>query len=43
MRVHIVDPSAFTPPYDHALSAALAGAGADLELITSRFGYGAVP
>jgi glycosyltransferase involved in cell wall biosynthesis len=43
MRVHIVDPSAFTPPYDHALSAALAGAGADVELITSRFGYGAVP
>ena len=24
MRVHIVDPSAFTPPYDHALCAALA-------------------
>jgi glycosyltransferase involved in cell wall biosynthesis len=43
MRVHIVDPSAFTPPYDHALSAALAGAGAEVELITSRFGYGAVP
>jgi len=43
MHVHIVDPSAFTPPYDHALSAALAGAGADVELITSRFGYGAVP
>ena len=43
MRVHIVDPSAFTPPYDHALSAALAGAGAEVELVTSRFGYGAVP
>jgi glycosyltransferase involved in cell wall biosynthesis len=43
MRVHIVDPSAFTPPYDHALSAALARAGADVELITSRFGYGTVP
>ena len=43
MRVHIVDPSAFTPPYDHALSAALAGAGAQVELVTSRFGYGAVP
>jgi glycosyltransferase involved in cell wall biosynthesis len=43
MRVHIVDPSAFTPPYDHALSAALAGAGAQVELITSRFPYGAVP
>ncbi len=43
MRVHIVDPSAFTPPYDHALSAALARAGAEVELITSRFAYGTVP
>jgi glycosyltransferase involved in cell wall biosynthesis len=43
MRAHIVDPSAFTPPYDHALASALARAGADVELITSRFGYGAVP
>jgi glycosyltransferase involved in cell wall biosynthesis len=43
MRIHIVDPSAFTPPYDHALCAALAAAGAQVELITSRFGYGAVP
>ena len=42
MRVQIVDPSAFTPPYDHALSAALARAGADVQLITSRFAYGAV-
>jgi len=43
MHVHIVDPSAFTPPYDHALSSALARAGAKVELITSRFGYGDVP
>jgi glycosyltransferase involved in cell wall biosynthesis len=43
MRVQIVDPSAFTPPYDHALSAALARAGADVELVTSRFAYGQVP
>jgi glycosyltransferase involved in cell wall biosynthesis len=43
MRVHIVDPSAFTPPYDHALSSALVRAGAQVELITSRFGYGTVP
>jgi glycosyltransferase involved in cell wall biosynthesis len=40
MRVHVVDPSAFTPPYDHALCTALAGAGAQVELITSRFAYG---
>ncbi|MBV9413924.1 MAG: glycosyltransferase, partial [Solirubrobacterales bacterium] len=43
MHIHIVDPSAFTPPYDHALSSALARAGAEVELITSRFGYGDVP
>ncbi|MDQ6775315.1 MAG: glycosyltransferase [Actinomycetota bacterium] len=43
MRVHIVDPSAYTPPYDHALAAALARAGAEVELVTSAFAYGAVP
>jgi glycosyltransferase involved in cell wall biosynthesis len=42
-RVSIVDPSAYTPPYDHALCAALARAGADVELVTSRFAYGEVP
>ncbi len=43
MRVQLVDPSAFTPPYDHALAAALARAGADVELVTSRFLYGPTP
>jgi glycosyltransferase involved in cell wall biosynthesis len=43
MRVHVVDPSAYTPPYDHALCAGLAHAGADVELITSAFAYGDVP
>jgi glycosyltransferase involved in cell wall biosynthesis len=43
MRVHLVDPPAFTPPYDHALASALARAGVDVELITSRFAYGDVP
>jgi len=43
VRVHLVDPSAYTPPYDHALAAALVRAGAEVELITSRFGYGPVP
>ena len=43
MRVHLVDPSAFTPPYDHALAGALARAGLDVELITSRFLYGPTP
>ncbi|MGH2852981.1 MAG: glycosyltransferase family 4 protein [Solirubrobacteraceae bacterium] len=43
MRVHVVDPSAYTPPYDHALCGALAAAGAEVELFTSRFAYGEVP
>jgi glycosyltransferase involved in cell wall biosynthesis len=43
MRVDVVDPSAYTPPYDHALAAALARAGAEVELVTSAFAYGAVP
>lgn len=42
MRVHVVDASAYTPPYDHALCAALARGGAEVELITSPFAYGAV-
>jgi glycosyltransferase involved in cell wall biosynthesis len=43
VRIQLVDPSAFTPPYDHALAAALARAGGDVELVTSRFQYGPVP
>jgi glycosyltransferase involved in cell wall biosynthesis len=43
MYVHVVDPSAFTPPYDHALCSALARDGARVELITSTFAYGDVP
>jgi glycosyltransferase involved in cell wall biosynthesis len=43
VRVHIVDPSAYTPPYDHALCRALGAAGADVELYTSRFVYGPLP
>ena len=42
MRVVIADPPAYTPPYDHALAAALARAGAEVELVTSRFRFGAV-
>jgi glycosyltransferase involved in cell wall biosynthesis len=42
VRVHVVDPSAYTPPYDHALCSALAAAGANVELYTSRFAYGPV-
>jgi glycosyltransferase involved in cell wall biosynthesis len=43
VRVSLVDPAAFTPQYDHALAAALARAGADVELVTSRFRFGAAP
>lgn len=42
MRVALVDPPAFTPPYDHALAAALARRGAEVELLTSRFLHGSV-
>src|SRR5919106_6747946 len=43
MRIQLVDPSAFTPPYDRSLASALARAGEDVELVTSRFLYGPVP
>lgn len=42
-RVDLVDPPAFSPPYDHELAAALARAGAAVRLVTSRFDYGEVP
>lgn len=35
MLVQLVDPAAYTPPYDHALAGALAAAGAQVELITT--------
>jgi glycosyltransferase involved in cell wall biosynthesis len=43
MRVVLADPPAFTPAYDHELAAALARAGVDVELLTSRFRFGDVP
>jgi glycosyltransferase involved in cell wall biosynthesis len=43
MRIRIVDPPAYTPPYDHALSSALAANGDDVELVTSRFRHGTRP
>lgn len=42
MHVHVVDPPAYTPPYDRALSAALARQGADVTLVTAPFGFGRV-
>jgi glycosyltransferase involved in cell wall biosynthesis len=43
MYVLLADPPAFTPAYDHALASALARAGADVELLTSRFRFGETP
>src|SRR4051812_7150517 len=43
MRVTVVDPPAYTPPYDHALCAALAARGLEVELATSPFRYADVP
>jgi glycosyltransferase involved in cell wall biosynthesis len=43
MRVVLADPPAFTPVYDHELAAALARAGVDVELVTSRFRFGESP
>jgi len=43
VRVLLADPAAFTPQYDHELAAALARAGADVELATSRFRFGERP
>ena len=43
MRVLLADPPAFTPWYDHELAAALARSGAEVELATSRFRFGALP
>jgi glycosyltransferase involved in cell wall biosynthesis len=42
LSVQLVDPSAFTPPYDHALAGALARAGVRVQLVTSHFAYGEV-
>ena len=43
LRISLVDPSASTPPSDPLLAAALDRAGAEVDLLTSRFVYGPVP
>jgi glycosyltransferase involved in cell wall biosynthesis len=43
MRVQLIDPSADVLPYDHALAAALARHGTQVELVTSRFVHGPAP
>jgi glycosyltransferase involved in cell wall biosynthesis len=43
VRLVIADPPAFTPQYDHELASALARAGVEVELVTSRFRFGEAP
>ncbi len=43
MRVQLVDPPSYTPPYVFALAGALARAGADVEVLMSRYLYGPLP
>ncbi len=43
LRVDLLDPPAYSRPYDHALASALAHEGAEVQLLTSRFAYGEVP
>jgi glycosyltransferase involved in cell wall biosynthesis len=43
VHVLLADPPAFTPTYDHELAAALARAGAEVELVSSRFRFGSTP
>jgi glycosyltransferase involved in cell wall biosynthesis len=43
MRVAVVDPQAFTLPYDHELCRALSAAGAEVELLTAHFTHGSPP
>jgi glycosyltransferase involved in cell wall biosynthesis len=43
VRVAVVDPQAFTPPYDDEFCRSLAAAGAEVELLTAHFTHGAAP
>jgi glycosyltransferase involved in cell wall biosynthesis len=43
VRVVIADPPAFTPWYDHELATALARAGAEVDVATSRFRFADLP
>jgi glycosyltransferase involved in cell wall biosynthesis len=43
VRIALIDPPAFTLPYDHQLASALARLGLDVELFTSHFRFGEAP
>jgi glycosyltransferase involved in cell wall biosynthesis len=43
VRIAVVDPQAYTLPYDNELCSALAAAGAEVELLTAHFTHGTPP
>ena len=43
VRVALLDPPSYTPPYDHCLAAALARRGHDVDLVGSRILHGSAP
>jgi glycosyltransferase involved in cell wall biosynthesis len=43
MRIALVDPGAYTPPYDHRLASALAARGHEVHLLTAPFRFGDTP
>jgi glycosyltransferase involved in cell wall biosynthesis len=43
VRVALLDPPSYTPPYDHSLAAALARRGHDVTLLASRVIHGTAP
>lgn len=43
MRIALLDPPSYSPPYDHHLAAALAARGHDVELLTAPFAFGEPP
>jgi glycosyltransferase involved in cell wall biosynthesis len=43
VRIALIDPLAYTPPYDHALASAVAELGHSVTVLTSRFPHGQAP
>jgi glycosyltransferase involved in cell wall biosynthesis len=43
VRIVLLDPAAYTLPYEHQLARALVAGGAEVEVVASRFRFGAAP
>jgi glycosyltransferase involved in cell wall biosynthesis len=43
VRIALIDPGAYTPPYDNRLAAALARRGHEVDLLTAPFRFGETP